>query len=109
MLTSSYLTLPELQRLQSDAKSDEMKSLVTIRIAEKLLRIGDIAAAEEMLHKIALLPPKIKYVSDALALLEQMENRGMKIGVVLPLMLKAESPSTRALGIRISGRHSTRS
>jgi ABC-type branched-subunit amino acid transport system substrate-binding protein len=99
MLTSSYLTIPELQRLQADAKSVEMKSLVTIRIAEKLLRTGDIAAAGEMLHKIALLPPKIKYVSDALALLEQMENRGMKIGVVLPLMLKAESPSTRELGL----------
>ena len=99
MLTSSYLTLPELQRLQSDAKSDAMKSLMTIRIAEKLVRIGDIAAAEQMLRKIALLPPKIKYVSDALALLEQMENRGLKIGVALPLMLKAESPSTRALGV----------
>jgi len=99
ILTSSYLTLPELQRLQSDAKSDEMKSLITIRIAEKLLRTGDIAAAEEMLHKTALLPSRIKYVSEALAMLEQLENRGMKIGVVLPLMLKAESPSTRALGV----------
>ena len=28
MLTSSYLTLPELQRLQADTESDEMKSLV---------------------------------------------------------------------------------
>ena len=99
MLTSSYLTLPELQRLQSDAKSDEMKSLVTIGIAEKLLRTGDIAATEAMLHKIALLSPKIKYVSDALSLLEQIENRGMKIGVVLPLMLKATSPSTREMGL----------
>ena len=99
MLTSTYLTLPELQRLQSDAKSDEMKSLVTVRIADKLLRIGDIVAAEEILRKIALLPPKIKYVSEAIALLEQMENRGMKIGVALPLMLKAESPITRVLGV----------
>ena len=98
-LASSYLTLSELQQLQPDAKSEEMKSLVTVRIAEKLLRIGDVSTAEEMLHKIASLPPKIKYVSDALALLEQMENRGMKIGVILPLMLKAESPLTRALGV----------
>ncbi len=98
-LASSYLTLSELQQLQPDAKSDEMKSLVTVRIAEKLLRIGDVSTAEEMLHKIASLPPQIKYVSDALALLEQIENRGMKIGVILPLMLKAESPLTRALGV----------
>lgn len=100
MVTTSFLTLPELQMLQQDAQSDEMKSLVTTRIAEKLLHIGDIAAAAEMLHKVASLSPKIKYVSDALALLEQIENRGgMKIGVVLPLMLKAESPLTRALGV----------
>jgi ABC-type branched-subunit amino acid transport system substrate-binding protein len=100
MVTTSFLTLPELQMLQQDAQSDEMKSLVTTRIAEKLLYIGDIAAAAEMLHKVASLSPKIKYVSDALALLEQIENRGgMKIGVVLPLMLKAESPLTRALGV----------
>ena len=66
---------------------------------EKLLGTGDIAAAEAMLHKIALLSPKIKYVSDALSLLEQIENRGMKIGVVLPLMLKATSPSTREMGL----------
>ena len=99
MLTSSYLTLPELQRLQSDAKSDEMKSLLTLHIAEKLLRMGDISTAEEMLHNIALLPPTIKYVNDALAMLEQIEKRGMKIGVALPLMLKAESPLTRVLGV----------
>jgi ABC-type branched-subunit amino acid transport system substrate-binding protein len=100
MLTSSFLTLTELQMLQPDAKSDEMKSLVTVRIAEKLVRTGDIAAAAEMLHTIASLPSTVKYVSDALALLEQLENRsGMKIGVVLPLMLKAESPVTRALGV----------
>ena len=99
MLTSSYLTLPELQLLQSDAKSDVMKSLITIRIADKLIRMGDIAEAVEMLRKITLLPSSIKYVGDALALLEQIENRGMKIGVVLPLMLKAKSPLTRAMGM----------
>jgi ABC-type branched-subunit amino acid transport system substrate-binding protein len=100
MMASTYLTLPELQRLQSDAKSDEMKSLFTLRIAEKNLRIGDFAAAEKMLHEISSMPPTIKYVNEALALLEQMASSvGMKIGVVLPLMLKAESPLTRALGI----------
>ena len=100
MLASTYLTLPELQRLQTEATSDEMKSLVSVRIAEKLLRMGDVTEAEKLLHKIALLPPNVKYVSEALALLEQMENRiGIKIGVVLPLMLKAESISMRALGV----------
>ena len=100
MLTSSFLTLPELQMLQQETKSDEMKSLVTTRIADKLIRIGDPAAAAEMLRSAAAMSPKIKYVQEAIALLEQLENRsGMKIGVILPLMLKAESPLTRALGV----------
>jgi ABC-type branched-subunit amino acid transport system substrate-binding protein len=100
MLASTYLTLPELRRLLTDAISDEMKSLASVRIAEKYLRMGDIEAAEKILRTIALLPPNVKYVSDALTLLEQMENRvGIKIGVVLPLMLKAESVSMRGLGV----------
>ena len=99
MLAASYLTLPELQRLQTDAKSVEMKSLMTLRIADKLFRMGDITAAEQMLRSVAVLPPRIKYVGDALALLEQMEQRGLKIGVVLPLMLKTENPSARTLGV----------
>ncbi len=100
MLTSSYLALSELQRLQPYAKSDEMKALVIIHTAEKLLLTGDVTTAREMLHKIALLPQKTKYVSEALALLGQMENSGgMKIGVVLPLMLKAENPLTQELGV----------
>jgi ABC-type branched-subunit amino acid transport system substrate-binding protein len=100
LLTSTYLTLPELQRLQSDAKNPESKSLLSFRIAEKYLQMGDIALASEMLHQIALQPPAIKSVRDALALLEKMENRvGMKIGVVLPLMLKAESAAGRAMGV----------
>ena len=100
MLASTYLTLPELRRLLTDAVSDEMKSLASVRIAEKYLRMGDIEAAEKILRTIALLPPNVKYVSDALALLEQMENRvGIKIGIVLPLMLKAESVSMRGLGV----------
>ena len=100
MITSSNLTLAELQRLRSDAKSDEMIALVDVRIAEKILRAGDSGTAGKMLHKVAVMPPNIKYVADALSLLEQIEKRGgVKIGVALPLMLKDENPATRALGI----------
>jgi ABC-type branched-subunit amino acid transport system substrate-binding protein len=100
MITSSNLTLAELQRLRLDAKSEEMIALVTVRIAEKILRAGDFTTAGEMLHKVAVMPPKIKYVGEALSLLEQIEKRGgVKIGVALPLMLKDENPVTRALGI----------
>jgi ABC-type branched-subunit amino acid transport system substrate-binding protein len=100
MITSSNLTLPELHLLLSDAKSEEMVALVTVRIAEKILRAGDSGTAGQMLHKVAVMPPNIKYVAEALSLIEQIEKRGgVKIGVALPLMLKDENPATRALGI----------
>jgi ABC-type branched-subunit amino acid transport system substrate-binding protein len=100
LLTSSYLTLAELKLLQPEAQSSDMKALVTVRIAEKILKMGDLAAAQEMLRTVAVLPPTVKYVDEALSLLAQMEKRGgVKIGIALPLMLKAENPVTRALGV----------
>jgi len=100
IITESNLTLAELQFFRTDVKSEEMIALVTVRIAEKILRAGDFTTAEEMLHKVAVMPPNIKYVADAISLLEQIEKRGgVKIGVALPLMLKDENPATRTLGI----------
>jgi ABC-type branched-subunit amino acid transport system substrate-binding protein len=99
-ITSSNLTLAELRLLRSDAKSDDMIALIEVRIAEKILRAGDSGTAGEILHKVAAMPPNIKYVADALSLIEEIEKRGgVKIGVVLPLMLKDENPATRVLGI----------
>jgi ABC-type branched-subunit amino acid transport system substrate-binding protein/predicted negative regulator of RcsB-dependent stress response len=100
MITSSNLTLEKLQLLQADATSDEMKALVTVRIAEKKLQTGDFAVAGEMLRTVSVMPPNIKYVAEALSLLEQMEKHGgVKIGAALPLMLKDENSTARALGI----------
>jgi ABC-type branched-subunit amino acid transport system substrate-binding protein len=100
MITSSNLTLTKLQLLQVDAKTDEMKALVAVRIGEKKLQTGDFATAGEMLRAVSVMPPNIKYVGEALSLLEQMEKHGgVKIGAALPLMLKDENSMARALGI----------
>jgi len=100
MITSSNLSLMELKLLRLDTKSEEMGALVDVRIAEKLLQAGDYSAASEMLHEVALMPPHIKYVADALSMLEQIEKQGgVKVGLVLPLMLKDANPVTRALGM----------
>jgi ABC-type branched-subunit amino acid transport system substrate-binding protein len=100
MITSSNMTLPELRFLRMDTKSEEIAALLDVRIAEKILRAGDSGTALEMLHKVAIMPPNIKYVADALSLLGEIEKQGgVKIGVALPLMLKDENPAARALGI----------
>jgi branched-chain amino acid transport system substrate-binding protein len=100
VITSSNLTLMELKLLRLETKSEDMSALVDIRIAEKMLHTGDFSAAGEILHKVALMPPGIKYVAEALSLLEQTEKHsGIKIGLVLPLMLKDENPVSRVLGM----------
>lgn len=100
LLMSSYLTIPELQLLQADAKSDEIKAHVELRMADKIYRTGDIGTAQEILQKIASMPPNIRYVGDALSLLDQIQKKGvLNVGVALPLMLKAENPSVRELGL----------
>lgn len=99
-ITATNLTLAELQLLQGEVTTEEMKALMIVRIAEKISHTGDIALASEMLRSISMMPPNIKYVGEALTLLDQMEKGGgIKIGVALPLMLKDENPATRAVGV----------
>jgi len=100
VLLSEYLSLNELQQLQGDVKSEQMRILFTVRIAEKILSAGDMATAVTMLRQVAALPPQMKYVNEALSILDQIEKRGgIKIGVALPLMVKTDNVSTRALGV----------
>jgi ABC-type branched-subunit amino acid transport system substrate-binding protein len=64
-----------------------------------LNRNGDITAAQKILTPIALLPPQISYVGEALYLLDQMRKRGaVEIGVVLPLLLKSDRQAAHELG-----------
>jgi ABC-type branched-subunit amino acid transport system substrate-binding protein len=99
-LTSSYLTLSELVLLQTDAKTDEMKALMYVRLAKKYMHNGNLVTANELLHKAAEMPADIKYVGEALSLLGDFEKRGgVKIGVLLPLMVKTENPAVRAFGM----------
>ncbi|MGB2868455.1 MAG: ABC transporter substrate-binding protein [Bacteroidota bacterium] len=100
-LTSTNLSIAELQLLLQDATVDELKALINLRIAEKIYKTGDTKAAMDVLRGIVNLAPQIKYVGDALSLLDRIEKGGViKIGVVLPLLLKAENASAREVGIQ---------
>jgi ABC-type branched-subunit amino acid transport system substrate-binding protein len=100
VVMSSYLSIAELQLLQSDTNNDEIKAHINLRLAEKIYRIGDVWTAQGILHGITSMSPNIKYVGDALLLLEQIQKQGVvKIGVALPLMLKVENPSVREMSL----------
>ncbi|MBI4428672.1 MAG: ABC transporter substrate-binding protein [Ignavibacteriales bacterium] len=101
-LTSAKLSAAQLQLLLGGVSSEEVRALVDLRIAEKVYASGDVRSAQEMLRSIAARAASIKYVGDAITLLQKYEQGGIaRIGVVLPLMLKAEKSSAKELGIEL--------
>lgn len=98
-LVLPFLEAGELQLLQEWVKAPDMSALVTVRLAEKLYRKGELREAQQLLRSISRLSIQSKYVSDAKSLLERIE-RGeiIKIGAVLPLMYNASHSSARELG-----------
>ncbi len=102
MLAQSNLPLGKLQLLQSDARRDEVKALIGVRLAEKLFQQGDARTARELLRSLATVPVKNRYAQATAALLEKIEKGGMtKIGAVLPLMLKSDQPAVREIGAQL--------
>ena len=99
ILVSSSLSLAQIQYLLPDARTDAMKALLNLRIAERVFRSGDVRSAQEILRNVASMSPTIKYVGDALTLLDQTRRSSVvKLGVALPLMLRADNAAQRGLG-----------
>lgn len=97
LLAATQLTVAQLQMMIPDASIDATKALLGYSVAEKIFRTGDVKNAESILRSISSLPPNIKYVSEALQLLSKIQKSGvLKIGVALPLMLKAGPGAQRA-------------
>ena len=99
-IAAEHLSTAELQVLVADATADELKALLNLRLAERIYRTGDVRAAEDILRMVTVMNPSIKYVGDALTLLDRIRKSGVvKVGVVLPLMLKSETPTAREVGM----------
>lgn len=97
ILAMNQLTVAEMQMMLPDATINATKALLTYAIAVRVFRSGDVKNAQEILRTVISLPPDNKYVSEAIHLLAKMEKEGvLKVGVVLPLMLKAGPSAPRA-------------
>jgi ABC-type branched-subunit amino acid transport system substrate-binding protein len=98
-IAAEHLSIGQLQLLLADATIDEMRALLTVRLAEKVFRAGDPKGAQQLLQPIIALPPGVRYVEYAVALADSIERGGViKFGVVLPLMLRSFQPGARDLG-----------
>ena len=89
MLASTQLSVAELQMMLPAASANAAKALLNYSIAEKIFQTGDVRNAIAVLHTVTSLPSDLKYVAEAEKLLNRIEKGGvLKVGVVLPLMLK---------------------
>jgi len=85
----AHLQIAELRRLLQEATIPQTRSLLSVRLAEKVLNTGDVSGAKNLLRPIVALPRTIPSLAEAAALLDRIEKSGvLKVGVVLPLMLK---------------------
>jgi len=97
MLATNQLTIAELQMLLPEATINETKALLNYSVAQKIFQTGDVKNAEAILHSVTSLPASTKYVTEAEQLLTRIQKGGvLKVGVVLPLMLKAGPGAPKA-------------
>ncbi|MBI4419028.1 MAG: tetratricopeptide repeat protein, partial [Ignavibacteriales bacterium] len=101
-LASQYLTVADLQLLLGSTPTQPVDVLLSVRLAERLLRSGDVKAARDLLLPLVDLPPRVAYIDKAIDLLRRVQGSGvLKIGVVLPLMLKTSQPGQGDLGVEM--------
>lgn len=99
-IATSHLSVGQIQLLLANGTEEQLKALLTLRLAEKVYRSGDIKAAQDFLKPLLSFSPSIRYVDDAIALLRLIEEGGvLKIGLMLPLMLESPQPGVRDLGV----------
>ncbi len=90
VVSLTHLQNADLRQLLQEATIPETRSLLSVRLAEKVLNTGDVSEAKSLLRPITELPPTIPSVREAEALLDRIEKGGfLKVGVVLPLMLNS--------------------
>ncbi len=99
VIAPSHLSLHELQQLLNGAKLSPLKMMLSVYLAEKLWNTGDVNGARALLGPIAALKSSTPEVLEAVTLLRRIEQSGVvKVGVVLPLMVKAEPSAIGGLG-----------
>ncbi len=98
-LSGTALTTASVQALLTSATTLDAQALLSVYLADKLFRSGDVDKAEEVILPITEMSLNIRGVSEAMLLLERIRSGGsVKLGVLLPLMMNSEQESEKAAG-----------
>jgi len=99
-LATQNLSEQLLRSLLMETSSIELGAMFNLRLAEKIFRSGDTQTTIDTLRSVSKLSPTIRYVGDAIFMLERIQKGGvLKVGVLLPLMLSSVGSSGREVGI----------
>ncbi|HZY10414.1 MAG TPA: ABC transporter substrate-binding protein, partial [Bacteroidota bacterium] len=89
-IADNRLSSQSLQRLEVQIKRQDVRNLLTIKLAEKLYSIGDIFQAQRLLDEHLPIGKGGKYERRIQALREKFsKGLNIKIGVLLPLMKRS--------------------
>ena len=99
LVTSANLEAADIRELLGSAKQTGTQALLTVQLAEKVLRTGDASEARRLLRSVLALPTPNPFLGSARAMLEKIDRSGvLRIGVVLPLSFKTDQTSTQGVG-----------
>ncbi len=99
VVASVNLEAADIRGLLGSATQTGTKALLTVRLADKVLRGGDASEARRLLRSVLLLPRPNPFLGEAQAMLEKIDRSGVvRIGVVLPLTFKSDQTSTLGVG-----------
>ena len=99
IVAEENLGMDEVRELLARANQTETKALLTVRLAQKVLRTGDARGTRDLLNTILGLPSTIASVTEAHALMKTIDQSGVvRIGVVLPLTAKSDQSVVHGVG-----------
>jgi len=99
VVASANLEAADIRELLGIAKLTVTKGLLTVQLADKVLRTGDANEARTLLRGVLALPKPNPYFSEAQAMLQRIDRSGvLRIGVVLPLSFRSDQSSAMGVG-----------
>ena len=99
VVAEENLERDEVRELLAQANQTETKALLTVRLAQKVLRTGDARGTRELLNTIVGLRSTVPAVAEARALMKTIDQSGVvRIGVVLPLTAKSDQSVVHGVG-----------
>lgn len=102
IVIADHLTVDQIKSLRDAASSVPVRNFLTIRLADKAYRTGNVQLPLELLRPFRGYPSDMAYVQEGLVLLDRIERGGsVEIAAILPLMSSSKQQDPKELGTEL--------